>query len=158
MPFPPLDEHGQLPKGVYISSLDEIHDTFVVNAQRAMLWNGVIGFLEWVRTHDMAYPIYMAGGFISAKDHPNDIDIVHDLTHACDYNQFRGLQWFSNHRERIRSIHHVDYTANLKGNSDFSGLFQYLGPKVAALTGLDEKHPRGILRIESRAWLDGLNN
>lgn len=157
MPFPPLDDHGLLPGGVHQGSLEEVQARFVTNPHRATLWHGLTSFLSWVHSHDMAYPIYIAGGFISGKDTPNDIDIVHDLTHACGYNQYRGVQWFTQYRASIHAGHRVDYTVNLPGINDFAGYFQYLGPKAAAQTGLDIKHPRGVIRIESRTWLDGLN-
>lgn len=156
MPLPKPDKNGLLPRGVHVSNLQEIHDTFVVNAHRAQLWSGLMAFLPWLHQKDLAYPIFIAGGFISRKPTPSDIDIVHDLRHAWDYNQWRGKQLFTKYRDIIKAEYSVDYTVNLTAHNDFSAFFQYVGPKVAAMTGLDEKYNRGIIYIGSRVWLDGL--
>lgn len=86
---------------------------------------------------------------------PEDIDLVHDLRYACGLNQYRAYRIFQQ-REAIKARYGVDYLVNLPDNNDFSAYFQYVGTKVAAATGLNEKHPRGILSIWSTSWRNGL--
>ena len=158
MPLPPLDQYGLLPEGIHPSTLAEAHERFVFNDHRQRLWGNLMDVLRELRSTDMAYPIWLGGGFITGKNNPSDIDLVHDLTYACGYNQFRGFMMFKDQREAIKNTHHIDYLVNIAGKNDFSSFLQYIGPTSAALTGLNEKTLRGILRIESRTWLDGLNN
>lgn len=157
MPIPQLDEHGLLPSGIYPCRLADAERRFSTDAHRAALWNNLLDVLRQLHHLDLAYPIYLAGGYFSDKASPEDIDLVHDLRQACGYNQYRGWRLFMHERERIHKNHNIDYCVNLPGGNDFSSFFQYIGPKSAALTGLHEKHKRGVLRIESRIWLDGLN-
>lgn len=157
MPLPPLDQYGLLPEGIYTSTLAEAQARFVFNPHRQHLWNNLIELLRELHRSDMAYPIWLGGGFITNKANPSDIDLVHDLTGACGYNQYRGFKLFKDQRAAIKQTHQIDYLVNIAGQNDFSSFLQYIGPTSAALTGLNEKHTRGILRIESRTWLDGLN-
>lgn len=155
--IPPFDDFGLLPAGVHECTLAEAAEYLVFNDHRQLLWANLIHFLTELREADMAYPIFLAGGFASAKTLPDDIDVVHDLTHASELNQYRGWRLFDKGRDTIKAAHRVDYCVNLPGNNDFSAYFQYVGPKVAVATGMKEKDPRGVLYIRGRSWLDGLN-
>lgn len=157
MPLPQLTNLGLLPLGIHPSTLDEVRDTFCFNPHRERIWGKFLEFLKMLHAEDLAYPIFLAGGFCSGKDQPSDIDVVHDVRGAHGYNQYRCGRLFWEQREAIKNTYLVDYCPNLSGNNDFSSFFQYVGPKVAASTGLDEKDRRGVIHIASRSWLDGLN-
>lgn len=145
--IPSLDDHGLLPPGEHPCTLEEVRDTFVTSQHRQELWQMFLTFLRELREQKLTHPIYLAGGFISGKDTPDDIDLVHDLRTAPDYNQFLGWRLFCTAREAIKTNYRIDYCVNLPGANDFSAFFQYIGPKAAAVTGMDEKTPRGVLYI-----------
>lgn len=153
--IPDFDAHGLLPEGIWPCTLDAARERLCCNDHRARLWDGLLRLLAELQAADLCYPIFLAGGFVSAKPMPDDIDLVHDLRHAHAFNQFRGATLFFRHRARIAEQYGVDYCVNLPGNNDFSCYFQYIGPKAAAILNLPDKHPRGILSIWSTEWRNG---
>ena len=155
MPIPALDLHGFLPNGVHICTIEEIENTFCWNEHRSKIWRGGLKFLSKLITRDMDFPIYVDGSFITDKKLPGDVDIVLDLTQADDFKQFLGVKMFQSEREIIKMEYCVDFCPNLPGNNDFSAFFQYIGPKMATIKGLNDKYRKGILRVES--WQTGLN-
>lgn len=157
MPVPKFNKYGLLPAGIHICTLGEIQEIFCWNIQRQAIWNGLIEFLRYLKSMDLAYPVYLDGGFSTDKDYPEDIDLAHDVTAAMGYNQYRSAKLFMQHRNSIKQSYHVDFCTNLPGNNDFASFFQYAGPKTALIKGLNKKTPKGILRVESSIWVNGLN-
>lgn len=92
-------------------------------------------------------PIYIDGSFVTDKVHPNDIDVVLDLTAADDATKWRGLSFWSAERMRIKSQYNVDFWPNLPGENDFCAFFQYVGVKTAKYKGLGSRERKGILRL-----------
>lgn len=147
--IPDLDEHGLLPAGVHDCTLDDIAASYCWNNHRQGLFNNFKRFLaaEWHPT-GIACPLYIDGSFTRSKPHPEDIDVVMDLSglnDAADVLTGMGI-WFR-HQE-IKNAYNLDvWPRHPSIPRDLAAFFQYLGEKASAELRLPIKHPKGILRI-----------
>lgn len=157
MPIPPLTEHGLLPPGIHLATMQEIVERYCHNDHRRALWADLLVFLVRLRDDDLGdYPLCLGGSFTSDKPMPPDTDLAIDLQAATRFHQFVGCMLFTEHHHDIKASHRVDFYPNLPGNSDFTAYFQYIGEKTALAKGLQATDLRGVLRITT--WAHGLNS
>lgn len=151
MPIPALNEHGLLPAGVHDCTVEEVQASFGWNEHRRQLTEGFTQFLRDEIHDEFGSPVYADGSFVTDKERPNDIDVVLDLHHGSDAENWRGLMFMQKHQARIREQYGVDFWINFPRPSpqanDFVAFFQYAGHKTAKFKGLDSRHPKGILRV-----------
>lgn len=147
MPIPEFELEGLLPKGIHDCSLVEVKERFAWNSHRTNLYEGFLEFLSSELRPYFPDPVYFDGSFVTDKEHPDDTDVVLDLTSAPDARKWQGLQYLQQHQARIMLQYRVHFWINLPGNNDFSAFFQYVGVKTARVKGLDPRHLKGILRV-----------
>lgn len=85
--LPAYTEHGALPPGIHRASLEEIearYGRFQRTTQRLQLVTLLREFVAEVRQCRWVQWLFLAGSFVTAKDEPNDIDIL--LVFARDAN------------------------------------------------------------------------
>jgi len=76
LPIPPLDEHGFLPAGLHLASLEQIEAQFgVITEVRRDLYRRLAEYVDLAR-HVGAHRIFIGGSFVSSKPEPGDVDIV----------------------------------------------------------------------------------
>ncbi len=147
MAIPKLQSDGLLPSGIHSCSLDEVKSAFAWNPHRGNLYEKFLNFFwKEIRPH-FPDPIYFDGSFVTDKEHPDDTDVVLDLTAAPNDRKWLGLQYLQQHQERIMDEYRVHFWVNLPGQNDFSSFFQYVGVKTARTKGLNPRHLKGILRV-----------
>ena len=153
LPLPPFTHHGYLPEGVHPSTLDELHRRLVTNPPRAVLWKRLEQFLQWaVATADFSHA-YIAGGFITDKPQPEDIDVILQTRAPYGVEAFAAMEPFF---AAGMDVIYANYSVHLHfwcegfpgGLSDFRRFFQYVRPQEAVPLGLKEGAKRGIARIE----------
>lgn len=150
MGIPTFDELGLLPVGVWDCTLDEIAGALCWNEHRRTLLAGFTNFLEDIyRPAALAVPLWIDGSFTRSKLMPEDIDVVIDLGSLEAGSALpEALRWRMRHSE-IKARYHVDlWPRHPDLPRDLAAYFQYVGPKAAAELMLDEKHPKGILRMQ----------
>jgi len=96
--LPAFDDHGLLPPGDYIMTLNELRLSHLVagSGRPENLWDTpwrlkLVDNLEILAGHLWAAGIsviYINGSFVEEKDHPNDIDGYFE----CDLLRFRAVQ------------------------------------------------------------------
>ena len=152
--IPPLDNRGLLPPGVHrIDALDELPRRFCTNAHRWRLWDDVLAGLSEVCAllHQHPAPmtrLVMGGSFFSDKPTPADLEAT--LVFDAQTPGATCWQWTLQHVQqhaRLKERYRLDFYPSLPGHNDFGALFQYVGPKTAALKGLDDKDPRGVIEV-----------
>lgn len=147
MPIPKLDEHGLLPAGAHDCSLEEMTARFAWNDHRQRLMYAFARFLRSEIDDVFDFPVYADGSFVTDKEHPEDIDVVLELSDGSDAQKWRAFMYMHEHQDRIRHQYDVDFWVKLARFNDFIAFFQYVGHKTAKFKGLDHNHPKGILRI-----------
>jgi hypothetical protein len=147
MPIPDLQPNGLLPSGVYDCTLEEVAASFAWNPHRRNLFDLFNDFFSNALRPRFHEPIFFDGSFVTDKDHPDDTDIVLDLTVATDERAWQGLCFMRDHQRRIMNDFRVHFWVNLPGNNDFAAYFQYVGVKTAKMKGLMPKDLKGILRV-----------
>lgn len=150
MAIPDLDKHGLLPQGCHDCSWDEVRAFFCWNAHRTALLDKAHDFFSQVWAPlNIAAPIWVDGSFTRKKEIPEDIDVVVDLSHLSNAEAMPGLTlWMQRNALNFKSAYSIDFWVRhpLIPN-DLTQFFRYAGTKAAAETGLDIKHPKGILRV-----------
>jgi Family of unknown function (DUF6932) len=98
VPIPPFDDNGVLPAGIHECSLDELRERFGQfqrTDQRCQLCERLETFLQRVQATGFFAFVIVDGSFVTATEHPNDIDLIlalranHDFTIALrpfEYN------------------------------------------------------------------------
>jgi hypothetical protein len=87
VPIPPLDQ-GFLPDGIYECTLEEVRlrfGSFQTTDQRSRLFAKLEKFVAAIVKSGLAVNLLLDGSFVSAKEAPNDIDIIVVLGAAHDF-------------------------------------------------------------------------
>jgi hypothetical protein len=82
MTIPAFDHNGNLPPGVYRTTMAEIATRFAWNEKRRRLSEGLGRALANLAAAGVK-EVWIAGGFVSSKDEPNDVDGCWDYTPAA---------------------------------------------------------------------------
>ncbi|HEX5104318.1 MAG TPA: hypothetical protein VFV87_10935 [Pirellulaceae bacterium] len=88
MPIPALNEHGLLPPGTHDCTLAEIEarfGQFQRSDRRCVLFSRLASFIREVGKVEFAIAVVIDGSFVTAKDEPNDIDLVLILSESHDF-------------------------------------------------------------------------
>lgn len=148
MPVPALDQHGLLPVGVHDCTLQEFSDAFCWNAHRMSLYGGLQDFLaqQWAPLN-LPADLWLNGSFTRAKDFPEDIDVVADVSGYDNQVAAPAIMLWLN-RVALKATYHIDFwVKHPLLPTDLTAFFQYTGLKAGAELGLDAKHLKGILRV-----------
>lgn len=149
MPIPELEANGLLPAGQWDCTLAEAEAAFCLNHHRRTLWAGLQRFIEAeVRPLD-AIPLWINGSFTRAKNYPQDIDVVLDLSAwAAEAALQKAISLRLRH-DALKAAYHVDAWARHPSiPNDLVAYFQYAGEKCAAELRVDVLHAKGILRVQ----------
>jgi hypothetical protein len=141
---------GHLSPGVHDCTLPQLRRLVCTNSYRRSLWPRLIAFLTWVILKRQFSHAYVAGGFVSSKKDPHDIDVILQTVDAYGPQSFTALStFFCIGLEKILSIYsiHVQFwiEGSPSGVADYRTFFQYKHP-----TRQKELFPaqRGIVRID----------
>jgi len=76
LPIPPLNEHGFLPAGLHLASLEQVEAQFGLTTEiRRALYRRLAEYIDLAR-HVGAVRFFIGGSFVSSKPEPGDVDIV----------------------------------------------------------------------------------
>lgn len=105
MMIPKHNDHGSLPKGIYMPSIPEFKENYVLNFQKSTsrkeIFIGYILYCNKIMSYDVAELQWINGSYITEKENPGDIDFVTHMDAIkinClqDNSDFRSLL---NHEE-----------------------------------------------------------
>ncbi len=76
MPLPQLNDQGDLPAGIHASSIEEVIDVFGKESpQRKIVGLRLRRIYELALSTGCLERALVFGSFVSAKSHPNDVDV-----------------------------------------------------------------------------------
>ncbi len=86
MPIPTL-QSNYLPEGIYDCSLEELTcSPFCENEKRRELFSKLQVYIQRLREFGIEGCVILDGSFVTAKEHPNDIDIVLVINENQNYS------------------------------------------------------------------------
>lgn len=146
MALPPLNKLGLLPQGVHQGTLCHIATQFARSPYRIDLFSSVKCFIDTeLKSACSGLTLVMGGSFFSDKELPNDIEMTVQL--PLDYPKLAQAIELCSDRDRLKEQYKVDFYPSIKGQNDFVGFFQYVGPKTGLTKGIDEKTLRGVVEV-----------
>ncbi len=85
--LPQFDKNGNLPKGIHISDIGEIHERLGFNEHRLHLLKGLAKAILDLK--DLGFKrIYLNGSFVTNKETPKDYDLCWEETIEVDFELF----------------------------------------------------------------------
>jgi hypothetical protein len=151
MPIPPLDEHGLLPSGVHIATLDEVRGLFGSSTQpRRNLYTGLDSVVLGARATGHFASAVLDGSFVTDEAAPKDVDVVL-LANIELFAVFGALnrspdtQWFLD-PEVARERYGVHLYLN-DAEEEMVTYFQKLRPEEAFTRNVLPNHLRGVVRV-----------
>lgn len=131
MPIPDLDEDGFLPGGVHDCSIDEIGEAFGRfrrTSQRPTSFGNLMSFYEELRQSGLIQALIVNGSFVTAKEEPNDIDLLVVLRAKHDFSaQLSPTGYNLLSRRRVQRRYHFDVLVARSGSAEYDeycGFFQ----------------------------------
>ena len=129
MAIPAFNEHGILPEGVHDCSLAEIGERFGQFQRtdaRCRLFEQLKGFLGQVSATGFVIEVIIDGSFVTAKDDPNDIDLILVLRSNHDFSAaLRTLEYNVLSRHEVRRIWRFDMLLAQEGKSATSAEIEF---------------------------------
>lgn len=146
MAIPDFDDEGFLPSGVHPTTLEEIRSRFGQfqhSDVRCQLANKLDAFLKEARSSDLFAEIIINGSFISAKDEPNDIDLILVLNLGHDFAaELRPFEYNVISRRQVRRRFGFDVLVAQLGQPEHFEYVQFFS-QVRGNPG----RQKGMLRI-----------
>ena len=107
--IPQLNAVGELPPGVYETTLDEIETVFANTLKRKILFEGLKRALENLKTAKV-YRVFIDGSFVTEKAEPNDVDGCWEWHQDVDLNKLDPVFLnFAYQRQAMKEKYGVDF-------------------------------------------------
>ena len=146
MPIPLLNEWGLLPPGVHDCTMDEIEERFARfqrTNQRIRLFEKLVAYVKEARGTGLAVALLIDGSIVTAKDEPEDIDLIVVLKPEHDFAaELRPFEYNVLSKRRVRQYYRFDTLVAAQGSPQYQtclDLFQQVRDR--------ELLRKGILRI-----------
>jgi Family of unknown function (DUF6932) len=146
--IPPLED-GVLPEGVHectIEEIDRAFGRFQRSDRRIRLVTRLKAYLDDARRSGLILAVLVDGSFVTAKDEPEDIDLLIILKPDIAWDSLRPFEYNAVTKRMVRQAYHFDVLVHPEGTPgyDFAlKLFQDVRPD-ADYTAQKRK---GILRV-----------
>lgn len=152
MPIPDCDALGFLPPGFHACTLDEASARFCYTEHRQRLFDAFLRWLAEWRQAGLSPPIYIDGGFATAKpEPPKDIDLAADIRDLDlrDNTVCAVIKRLLDH-DAIEAEYGIEVFAYhpLLIQNDFRLWFAYLKPQQRAALNLEDTFRKGLLRVQ----------
>jgi hypothetical protein len=130
----PQLEDGVLPEGVHDGTIDEVDamfGRFQRTTRRIRLMEKLRAFLEEARRSGIVSAIVIDGSFVTAKDEPEDVDLVIVLPADLDLTNLRPVEYNAISRRAVRANYRFDSFAAKEGSEElarFLAFFAQVNP------------------------------
>jgi hypothetical protein len=148
MPIPALTAEGYLPEGVHDCSLAELQERFGRFQRsdiRCRLFDRLAAFIREANATGFVEAIIVDGSFATAKDEPNDIDLIVVLRSDHDFGAtLRPFEYNVVSVQQVRRMFHLDALVAGDGEPE-------LDKHVRLFSSVRERNDirKGMLRISS---------
>lgn len=149
MPIPSFDRFGLLPSGIHECTIKEVEVDLAWNDDRRRLTTLLQEFIavELAPRFTVIPPVVLDGSYVSQKASPSNINLVLELSHLSDEEQWQGQILFQRKAELL-GCYQIEMLPGLNRlKQDFVDLLQTLRPQTAFEKGLHHGHRKGVLRL-----------
>jgi hypothetical protein len=118
--LPPFDD-GVLPDGVHDATPAEVvaaFGRFQRTDGRPRLTDRLVAYLEDARRSGIVAAIVIDGSYVTAKDDPEDVDLIVVIRPEVDVTRLRPFEYNTISKRMIRSLHKFDAVAVYAGDSE----------------------------------------
>lgn len=146
MTIPAFNEFGLLPAGVHDCTLAEVEECFgrfQSSDRRCRLFERLRLLVSDARTSRLVRALIVDGSFVTAKDAPNDIDLILVLAHDHDYAAvLRPFEYNVLSRSHLRRTYGFDVVTESDGTLELAEYVRFFS-QVRGRTDLS----KGMLRV-----------
>jgi hypothetical protein len=146
--IPPLED-GVLPEGVHdcaIDEIDRIFGRFQRSDRRIKLIARLKAYLDDARKSRLITAVLVNGSFVTAKEEPNDIDLLVILKPDIAWDSLRPFEYNAVSKRVVRRTYNFDALVYPEGSPGYEkalSLFQAVRPDA----DYTAKTRKGILRV-----------
>ncbi|HEY2411996.1 MAG TPA: hypothetical protein VGI40_07125 [Pirellulaceae bacterium] len=146
MPIPAFTADGFLPEGIHDCTLEELRDRFGQfqrTDRRPRLFERFEAFVREAKKTGFVVAIIVDGSFVTARDAPNDVDVIIVLT--AEHDLGADLPPFAYNvvsKPQVRRLHRLDTLVARAGDQDLADHIEFFG----RLKDTRDRR-RGMLRI-----------
>jgi hypothetical protein len=146
--IPPLED-GVLPEGVHDCTIEEIDHTFgrfQRSDRRIKLVARLQAYLDDARRTGLAVTVLVDGSFVTAKDEPEDVDLLIVLKPDVAWDSLRPFEYNTLSKRMVRQAYHFDALVHPEGSPGYDkalSLFQGVRPDADYTT----RTRKGMLRV-----------
>jgi len=145
--LPSLNEHGDLPAGIYDCTLEEVRGRFggfQGSDRRSKLWTSFVEFIGEAKTSGLFEELLLDGSFVTGKPDPNDIDIIMVVPRSHDFGaDLPSHQYNLLAEQRVRRRFGFDIVVVKSGTDNLAQALEFFA-QVRQKPGLR----KGLLRIK----------
>jgi hypothetical protein len=146
MPIPNLTLEGYLPKGVHDCTLLEVEERFSYfgrTGRRMTLFEHLKEYTQEASQAGGIVALVLDGSYISAKQEPNDIDLVVALDHDLDASSLLAPFFYEViSRRRVSQKYKMDILVARDGGKEYQKYVEFFSK------GRDPSQPqKGLLRV-----------
>lgn len=148
--IPPLED-GVLPDGVHDAAVDEVaaaFGRFQHSDRRIRLTDRLRAHLDDARRAGIVAAAVVDGSYVTAKDEPDDIDVVVVLKPGVDTQKLRPFEYNTVSKRMIRKLYKLDAFPHVDGSEEYRELlkfFQTVNPTKNP--DLTSRTTKGVVRI-----------
>ncbi|HVC97173.1 MAG TPA: hypothetical protein VND64_26070 [Pirellulales bacterium] len=146
MPIPDLDEDGFLPEGLHACSMDEIRErfgTFQGSDRRQALYKRLDEYVREAWSTGLLESVIVNGSFTTAKEDPNDIDLVLVLRADHDFSfQLRPFEYNVLSRRQVRKRFQFDILVARRDSVEYDEYVEFF----QQVRGLPYRR-KGVLKV-----------
>jgi predicted nucleotidyltransferase len=146
MPIPQLTPEGYLPEGLHLCTLAEIEERFSYfgrTGRRMALFEHLAAYTKEASQAGGITALIVDGSYVSAKQEPNDIDIVVALADDLDTATLLAPYFYETiSRRRVSKKYRMDILVARDGGREYQKYIEFFSK------GRDHSQPKkGLLRV-----------
>lgn len=144
--IPQLTDFGYLPEGIHDCSLPELEKRFglfQVSDQRLRLFERLVLLIQETTSTDLVLEIIVNGSFVTAKDIPNDIDLIIALKPEVLFSDLPFSVANKLDVSRLKKKYRFDITVAVKDGLAYRKMLEFF-------QGIrdNQKMKKGVLRLK----------
>jgi hypothetical protein len=119
---------GVLPEGVHdgtIEEVDALFGRFQRTTRRIRLMEKLRAFLEEARRSGIVSAVVIDGSFVTAKEEPEDVDLVIVLPADLDLTNLRPIEYNAISRRIVRANYRFDSFAAKEGSEELARFLEF---------------------------------
>jgi hypothetical protein len=149
--IPPLED-GVLPEGVHdctIEEIDRAFGRFQRSDRRIKLVARLRAYLDDARGSGLVAAVIVDGSFVTAKDEPEDIDLLIILKPDISWDSLRPFEYNAVSKRMVKQTFHFDALVHAEGGARYRealDFFMRVNPDKHA--GFTSRTRKGVVRVQ----------